>query len=83
MPSSIRKSLWILTLAAGLVGGNSPLVYAQLTTEKDVQTHLEGEGYQQIRDIKFTPEGITARAMKDGQQVSLIIDSSGKVKKRN
>jgi hypothetical protein len=36
----------------------------------------------QIRDIKSTAEGISAKAMKDGKEVSLVVDSSGPVKER-
>jgi len=82
MPTFICRPLWIITLAV-LIGTGAPLAHAQpLTTEKDVQTHLQQEGYQQIRDIKFTKDGITANAMKDGQPVSLIMDPTGKVKPR-
>jgi hypothetical protein len=82
MPSSVANTSRILLLAAILVGGVSPLVYAQLTTEQDVQRTLEREGYQQVRDVNFTSEGITAKAVKDGKQVSLMLDPSGKIKQR-
>ena len=58
------------------------LVHAQLTTEQDVQRTLEREGYQQVRDVNFTAEGITAKAVKDGKQVSLMLDPTGKIKQR-
>jgi hypothetical protein len=40
---------------------------------------LEKAGYTQVRDVKSTPEGISAKAVKDGKEVSLFIDSSGKI----
>ena len=43
---------------------------------------LESAGYTQIRDIKSTAEGISVKAMKDGKDVSLVVDSSGQVKER-
>jgi hypothetical protein len=43
---------------------------------------LESAGYSQIRDIKSTAEGISVKAMKDGKEVSLVVDSSGQVKER-
>lgn len=82
MPSSVAKTSRTLLLAAILIGGISPLVHAQLTTEQDVQRTLEQDGYQNVRDIKFTSDGITAKAVKDGKQVSLRLDSNGKIKQR-
>jgi hypothetical protein len=32
---------------------------------------------------KSTAEGITAKAMKNGKEVRLVIDSSGQIKERN
>jgi hypothetical protein len=43
---------------------------------------LEEAGYTQVRDIKSTAEGIAAKAMKDGKEVSLVADSSGKFRER-
>jgi hypothetical protein len=51
-------------------------------SERDAQAALEREGYTQIRDIKSTSDGVSAKAMKDGQEVSVSVDSSGKVKRR-
>jgi hypothetical protein len=50
-------------------------------SERDAQAALEREGYTQIRDIKSTSDGISAKATKDGQEVSVSVDSSGKVKR--
>jgi hypothetical protein len=56
---------------------------SQLTkSEKDAQTALENAGYTQVRDVKSSAEGIAAKAMKDGREVSLIVDTAGKVKER-
>jgi hypothetical protein len=74
-----------MAVAAGLIGGISPLAYAQLTSEHDVQARLEKEGYQQVRGIEFGPEteGTNAKAVKTaGKQVSLVIDSGGNVMER-
>jgi hypothetical protein len=43
---------------------------------------LEKAGYTQVRDVKSTAEGIAAKAMKDGKEVSLVVDSSGKFQER-
>jgi hypothetical protein len=82
MPASIAKTSRAFVLAAAFLGGLPSLVHAQLTTEQDVQRTLEREGYQQVRDVKFTSEGITAKAVKDGKQVSLMLDPTGKIKQR-
>lgn len=82
MSFSITKVLRAFVLAAVFAGGSPVVVLAQMTTEQDVQRTLEREGYQQVRDVKFTSEGITAKAVKDGKQVSVMVNSSGKVKPR-
>jgi hypothetical protein len=51
-------------------------------SERDAKAALEREGYTQIRDVKSTSDGISAKATKDGQEVSVSVDSSGKVKRR-
>jgi hypothetical protein len=43
---------------------------------------LEEAGYTQVREIKSTAEGIAAKATKDGKEVSLVADSSGKFRER-
>jgi hypothetical protein len=44
---------------------------------------LESPGYSQIRDIKSAAEGTTVKAMKNGKEVSLVVDSSGQIKERH
>jgi hypothetical protein len=51
-------------------------------TDQELVAKLESAGYSQIRDIKSTAEGISVKAMKDGKEVSLVVDSSGQVKER-
>jgi hypothetical protein len=55
---------------------------ASALTDQELVAKLESAGYSQIRDIKSTAEGISVRAMKDGKEVSLVVDSSGQVKER-
>ena len=55
---------------------------ASALTEQELVAKLESAGYSQIRDIKSTAEGIAVKAMKDGKEVSLVVDSSGQVKER-
>jgi hypothetical protein len=51
-------------------------------TEADVRKKLESEGYTQVTDIKQDKDGFMAKAMKDGKQVSLDIDSNGMVEQK-
>jgi hypothetical protein len=62
-----------------IVGAFSP---AYALTQEELIAKLESAGYSQIRDIKSTAEGISVKAMKDGKDVSLVVDSSGQVKER-
>jgi hypothetical protein len=50
--------------------------------DQELIRKLEEAGYTQVRDIKSTAEGIAAKATKDGKEVSLVADSSGKVRER-
>ena len=50
--------------------------------EQELIRKLETAGYTQVRDVKSTAEGIAAKAMKDGKEVSLVVDSSGKFRER-
>jgi hypothetical protein len=53
---------------------------AHALTEQELVAKLESAGYSQIRDIKSTAEGTAVKAMKDGKEVSLVVDSSGQIK---
>jgi len=54
---------------------------AHALTQEELVAKLQSAGYSQIRDIKST-EGTSAKATKDGKDVSLVVDSSGKVKEQ-
>ena len=62
-----------------IVGVFSP---AHALTQQELIAKLEAAGYSQIRDIKSTAEGISVKAMKNGKEVSLVVDSSGQIKER-
>jgi len=62
-----------------IVGVFSP---AHALTQQELIAKLEAAGYSQIRDIKSTAEGISVKAMKNGKEVSLVVDTSGQVKER-
>jgi hypothetical protein len=67
--------LCCLTMAAAF----SP---AHALTQEELVAKLQSAGYSQIRDIKSTAEGTSVNATKDGKDVSLVVDSSGKVKEQ-
>ena len=65
-----------------LVMGSGFVSPATALTDQELLAKLESASYSQIRDIKSTAEGISVKAMKDGKEVSLVVDSSGQVKER-
>jgi hypothetical protein len=62
-----------------MVGVLSP---AHALSEQELVAKLQSAGYSQIRDIKSTAEGTAVRAMKNGKEVSLVVDSSGQIRER-
>ncbi|MGO4512602.1 hypothetical protein AB4Z51_36990 [Bradyrhizobium sp. 2TAF36] len=74
--STIHRAALFVSLAAGL----SP---AHALTQEELVAKIQAAGYSQVKDVKSTAEGITAKAVKDGKPVTLIIDSSGQIKERN
>ena len=62
-----------------MVGLLSP---AHALTQQELVAKLESAGYSQIREIKSTAEGTAVKAMKNGKEVSLVVDSSGQVQER-
>lgn len=74
-PTVYQIAAW-LALMAGL----SP---AHALTQEELVAKIQAAGYSQVSDIKSTAEGITAKAVKDGKPVTLVLDSSGQIKERN
>jgi hypothetical protein len=62
-----------------MVGVFSP---AHALSEQELVAKLQSAGYSQIREIKSTAEGTAVRAMKNGKEVSLVVDSSGQIRER-
>ena len=62
-----------------MVGVFSP---AHALTQQELIAKLESAGYSQIREIKSTAEGTAAEAMKNGKEVSVVVDSSGQIQER-
>ena len=62
-----------------LVAGLSP---APALTQEELVAKIQAAGYSQVRDIKSTAEGTTAKAMKNGKEVRLVVDSGGRIKEQ-
>jgi predicted aspartyl protease len=57
-----------------------PAQQAMTQTEKDARAALEKAGYTKIRDVKSTRDGVSAKATKDGKDVSVVVDTGGEIK---
>ena len=55
---------------------------ASALTQEELVAKLQAAGYSQVRDIKSTSEGTTAKAMKDGKELRLVVDSTGHIKEQ-
>ncbi|WP_407158415.1 PepSY domain-containing protein [Bradyrhizobium sp. STM 3557] len=71
----IYQAAILLAIAAGL----SP---AHALTQEELVAKLQAAGYSQVSDIKSTAEGTTAKAVKNGKPVRLVVDSSGQIKEQ-
>ena len=68
------------SLLFATIGLSSPL---HALTQEELVTKIEAAGYSQVRDVKSTAEGISVKAMKNGNEVALVIDSTGQVKEKS
>ena len=76
--------MWTRTISQvavwlAIVGIVSP---AFALTQDELVAKIQAAGYTQVSDIKSTAEGISVKAMKDGKEVRLVVDSSGQIKER-
>jgi hypothetical protein len=76
---SARAVFQAVLFALVMVGVLSP---AHALTQQELVAKLESVGYSQIRDVKSTAEGTAVKAMKNGKEVSLVVDSSGQIQER-
>ena len=74
--STIYQAALFVALAMGL----SP---AQALTQEELVAKIQAAGYSQVKDVKSTAEDTTAKAVKDGKPVTLVVDSSGQIKERD
>ncbi|UGA42346.1 hypothetical protein HU230_0029130 [Bradyrhizobium quebecense] len=75
-----KTTLSHLILALAIAAGAMP---ANALTQDELVAKLQAAGYGNIGDVKSTAEGMTAKAMKNGKPVRLVIDSSGQVKEQD
>ncbi|MCC8954618.1 PepSY domain-containing protein [Bradyrhizobium sp. Pear77] len=75
-----KATLSHLILALAIAAGAMP---ANALTQDELVAKLQAAGYGNISDVKSTAEGMTAKAMKNGKPVRLVIDSSGQVKEQD
>ena len=73
-PAIFHTALF-LTIAAGLSS-------AHALTQEEFVARLQAAGYSQVSEIKSTAEGTTAKAVKNGKEVRLVMDSSGQIKEQ-
>ena len=73
-----RTTFRTVLLLAITAGASS----AHALTQEELVARIKGAGYSQVSDIKSTAEGTTAKAVKDGKEVRLVVDSSGQVKEQ-
>ena len=69
--------------AAILLATASGFSVAHALTQEELVAKIQAAGYSQVSDVKSTAEGTTAKAMKNGKEVRLVVDSSGQIKERN
>lgn len=56
---------------------------AHALSQQELVAKLEAAGYTQVSDINSTPEGMAVKAVKNGREVRLVVDSSGQIKEQN
>jgi hypothetical protein len=59
------------------------LAPAYALSQQELIARLKEAGYSQIGEIKSTPEGMVVKAMKDGKEVHLAVDSNGQIRERD
>jgi hypothetical protein len=69
-----QAALWL-----AVTGFFSP---AHSLTQEELVARIQAAGYSQVSDVKSTAEGTTAKAMKNGKEVRLVVDSSGQIKEQ-
>lgn len=71
----IFHTILFLAIAGGLSS-------ARGLTQEELVAKIEAAGYSQVSDIKSTAEGTTVKAVKNGKDVRIVVDSSGQIKEQ-
>jgi Peptidase propeptide and YPEB domain len=74
-----NRSISRTILCLALLGVIAP---AHALTQQELVAKLEAAGYTQVSDIKSTAEGTAVKAVKNGKEVRLVVDSSGQIKEQ-
>jgi hypothetical protein len=69
-----------ILVCLALLAAHAP---AHALTQQELVAKLEAAGYTKVSDIKSTAEGTFAKAIKNGKEVRLVVDSSGQIKEQN
>ena len=67
-------------ISLAIMGVFSP---ALALSQEELVAKLQAAGYSQVSDIKSTAEGTSVKAMKNGKEVRLVVDSGGQIKERS
>jgi Peptidase propeptide and YPEB domain len=72
----------LISGAAFCLTMTSVLSPAYALTQQELVAKLESAGYSQVGEMKSTAEGTIVKAVKDGKEVHIVVDSSGQFKER-
>jgi hypothetical protein len=73
------RTIFHASLLLAIACGLSP---AHALTQEELVAKIQAAGYSQVSDIKSTAEGISVKAMRNGKDVRLVVDSAGQIKER-
>ena len=73
------RTIYRAAILLAVAGSMSP---ALALTQEELVAKIQAAGYSQVSDVKSTAEGTTAKAVKDGKEVRLVVDSSGHIKEQ-
>jgi len=74
---------WTILLTFLLLAIAAGMPTARALTQDELIARIQAAGYTQVGEIKSTAEGTTAKAVKNGKPVRLLIDGAGQIKEQN
>jgi hypothetical protein len=80
-----ERSMWMRTISPAIfcLTMTAWSIPVHALTQQELVAKLQAAGYSQIGEGKSTAEGIAVKAIKDGKEVDLVVDSSGQIQQRN